>query len=114
MAVPGSFPMTIYKGDSTRWQFKLWLDAEKTEPADLTGVTVKAEIRDKPKGSKLTPIACTITMPNIVEGYLSAAASKSLAITKGQWDLQLTHSGGDVTTVLAGEVEVLLDITDSV
>jgi len=37
-----------------------------------------------------------------------------MTITKGQWDLQLTHSGGDVTTVLSGEVEVLLDITDSV
>ena len=114
MAIPGIFPMTIYKGDSTRWQFKLWMDAEKTDPADLTGVTVKAEIRDKPKGSKVTPIECTIVQPNIVNGYLSAMASKAMTITKGQWDLQLTHSGGDVTTVLSGEVEVLLDIADSV
>lgn len=113
MTTPGTYQMSIYRGDSYRWQFKLWNDVDKTDPVDLTGVTPKAEIRDKPGGKKITPIACVVTMPNIVDATLTAAASAALAISKGSWDLQLTYSGGDVSTVLAGAVVVTADVTDS-
>lgn len=113
MAVPGKYAMNIYRGDSVRWQFRLWMDAGKTQPADLTGVTVKAEIRDKPKGTKITPVDCTVTLPNIIDGHLTAPVSKDMTIDKGQWDLQLTYPSGDVATVVAGDVTVIADITDS-
>jgi hypothetical protein len=111
---PGSFPLEIYRGDSYRWQFKLWNDTGKTDPVDLTGVTAKAEIRDRPGGKKVTPMACTIDAPNIVNVALSAANSALLVGGKASWDLQLTYSGGDVSTVLAGPVTVTVDVTDSV
>ena len=111
MATPGTFDLDVYRGDSYRWQFNLWADAGKTQPVDLTDVVVKAEIRDKPGGSKVTLIDCTIMEPNTVEIYLSAAKSKSL--TKGSWDLQLTYPSEEVATVLVGSVSVTADITDS-
>ena len=110
---PGAFNLDLYRGDTYRWQFKFWNDADKTDPADLTGVTVKAEIRDKPQGTKLVvPMQTTVTAPNIVDMVLSAEDCKKL-LAKGAWDLQLTYSGGDVVTVLAGNVAVMADVTDS-
>jgi hypothetical protein len=110
--IPGTMNLDLYRGDTTRWQFKLWLDAEKTDPLDLSGVVAKAEIRDKPGGKKITPIQCVITLPNIIDASLLAVNSKLLPL-KGSWDLQLTYTGGDVATLLAGKVVVIADVTDS-
>ena len=109
---PGVYNLDLYRGDTYRWQFKLWTDAEKTDPADLADVTVKAEIRDKPGGLTITPLTCTITEPNIIDAVLSSAASQLLG-AKAAWDLQLTYASGDVATVLAGTVTVTADVTDS-
>jgi hypothetical protein len=109
---PGVYNLALYRGDTYRWQFLLWADVAKTEPADLTDVTVKAEIRDKPGGAIITPLPCTITAPNIIDAVLSSAACQALD-AKGSWDLQLTYASGDVATVLAGAVTVTADVTDS-
>lgn len=110
---PGVYNLSIYRGDTYRWQFKLWEDAAKTDPADLTGVTVKAEIRDKPGGAVVyATLACTLTMPNIIDVLLDADSS-SLLSSRGSWDLQLTYTNGDVATVLAGTVSVVADVTDT-
>lgn len=112
MATPGNYPLKLYRGDTYRWQFKLWDDVEKTIPTDLSGVTPKAEIRDKPSGVVKATITTSITAPNIIEATLPAAACANLP-AKGAWDLQLTYANGDVSTVLAGTVDVTLDVTDS-
>jgi hypothetical protein len=108
---PGKYALLIYRGDSYKWQFKLWSDAAKTIPLDLTGVTVKAEIRDKPGGNVLGHLTCVTTMPNIIDASLTAANTATL--TSGVWDMQLTYAGGDVSTVLTGLVTVTMDVTDS-
>jgi hypothetical protein len=108
---PGKFALAIYRGDSYRWQFKLWSDAAKTQPVDLTGVEVKAEIRDKAAGKVLGAMTCDVTVPNIIDASLSA--TDTAALKSGVWDLQLTYPGGDVGTVLAGAVTVTVDVTDS-
>ena len=108
---PGNYPLVIYRGDSYKWQFKLWSDTAKTQPVDLTGVTVKAEIRDRPGGNLLGTLACAITMPNIINASLTSADTALL--TSGAWDMQLTYSDGEVSTVLSGLVTVTMDVTDS-
>lgn len=112
--IPASFPLTLYRGDSSRWQFVLWEDEGKTMPVDLSDVTPKAEIRDKPGSIKtLIAIECVVELPNKINATLSADDAKDLP-TKGQWDLQLTYATtGDVATVLAGPVTTTPDITDS-
>jgi hypothetical protein len=108
---PGKYGLAIYRGDSYRWQFTLWTDTAKTQPLDLTGVVAKAEIRDKAGGKVLGALTCDVTLPNLIDASLTAADSAGLK--SGVWDLQLTYSSGDVSTVLAGPATVTADVTDS-
>ena len=109
---PGQFPLILYRGDSRHWQFKLWKDVEKTDPVDLTGVTAKSEIRDRPGGRTVVAMECSIDLPNIINLSLLASVSRNVPAT-GNWDLQLTYDTGDIVTILAGTVTVTPDVTDS-
>lgn len=109
---PGAYPLTLYRGDTYTWRFVLWTDEAKTIPADLVGVTVKAEIRDKPGGATIIPLACVVEMPNAILATLNAASSALLPLV-GAWDLQLTYAEGEVATILAGMVTTTPDVTDS-
>ena len=109
--IPGALPLPLYRGDTQSWTCTLWADDEESVPADLTGVVAKAEIRDRPGGSKITPLSCSID-GNVITVSLGAAESKTLP-SKGAWDLQLTYDSGAVATVVAGPVTVTADITDS-
>jgi hypothetical protein len=110
---PGNYPLDIYRGDTYRWQFTLWADADKTQPVDLTGVTARSQIRDKPAGKLLSTIDCTITQPNIILGTLTADECAKITGTTCAWDLQLTWPNEDITTLLAGAVALTIDVTDS-
>ncbi len=97
---PGTYDLETYRGDTYTWQFRLWKDADRTIPADLTGVEVKAEIRP---GSGRTPVAeltCTPTLPNLVDVHLPVELWDTLTYLNGVWDLQLTYA--DVTDSPAG------------
>jgi hypothetical protein len=108
---PGSCNLDIYRGDTKRWQFKLWADIARTQPADLTGVTVNATIRDKALGGSYEiALACTVTLPNIINMVLTASQSRSLPAV-GVWDLQLTYLSGDIYTVLKGAAIMTQDVT---
>lgn len=107
---PAAFDLDLYRGDTARMQLTLW--AAGHTPVDLTGVAVKSEIRDRPAGTTLISLHCTITLPNIIEVFLSRANSEKLP-QAGVWDLQLVYPNGDVFTPIAGQVKVTMDVTDS-
>lgn len=110
--LPANYNLSIYRGDTERWQFKLWTDKAKTQPADLTGVTTNAMIRDKATvGSYSLSMECKVTLPNIIDMVLTADQSRNLLITGGVWDLQLAYLSGDVKTVLKGTVVLAQDVT---
>jgi len=110
---PGRYPLQLYRGDTYRWKFQLWADPERTQPADLTDVEARAQIRERPGGQTVVDLQCTITLPNIIDMLLDHAGSVRLPERTGAWDLQLTYAAGDVSTVLAGPVTVTQDVTDS-
>jgi hypothetical protein len=107
---PATLALDIYRGDTKRLRVTLW--APGNEPVDLTGATVKAQIRERPGGKQITELLCVITPPNIIDVTLTSVASHKLP-AKGAWDLQLTYPSGDVNTPLAGPVMVTTDVTDS-
>jgi hypothetical protein len=110
---PAPYPLVLYRGDTYAWQFVLWDDIAQTIPTDLTGVTVKAEIRDQPAGSTIVPLNLTVTLPNLIYAALDAASSQKLPFPTGVWDLQLTYPDATVATPIAGTVLVTADVTDS-
>ena len=107
---PADYQLEIYRGDSAHWRFKLW--AASGVPTDLTGVTSKVEIRDRPGGKQIALLNCAVTLPNVVDVTLSSVASRSLP-PKGVWDLQITYPSTEVQTPIGGAVIVTPDVTDS-
>src|SRR5215831_9155890 len=108
--LPADCPLSLYRGDSGHWRF---IFSDAGGPSDLTGVTAKAQIRDRPGGAHITNMACTVTLPNIVDMMLAAVDAHLLVIQKGAWDLQLTYASGEVKTPVAGSIKVIGDVTDS-
>jgi hypothetical protein len=111
---PGKYDLNIYKGDSYKWRFTLWADADRTVPVDLTGATAAAEIRDRSGGTVIVALELTFPDPgiNVIEAALSNVDSARCP-AKALWDLQVTFPEGDVQTMVAGSVVTTADITDS-
>jgi hypothetical protein len=107
---PATLPMDLYRGDSSAMRLQFWDSGNN--PIDLTGVVAKSQIRDRPAGSTIVNLVCTITLPNTIDVTLLATDSGTLP-TQGVWDLQLTYPSGDVRTPVAGPVTVTPDVTDS-
>ena len=103
-------PLSLYRGDTYRWHFRLWLDTERTIPADLTGATALAQIRDRAGGTLIVSMACAVTVPNDINMVLTAEDSAKLP-SSGAWDLQVTYANTDVATVLGGPVNTTSDVT---
>jgi hypothetical protein len=104
--IPADYNLKIYRGDTSRWQIKLWADKDKTQIADLTGVTVEATLCDRAGGNFAMPLGCTVTEANIIEMVLASGQSRDLP-ARGVWDLKLTYPSGDVATVLTGPFSVI-------
>lgn len=105
--MPSRYDLRMYRGDTRAWAFRLWQDEARTVPFDLTGYTAKAEVRACSGGPVLSTLTTTIETPNTVH------ATPTETIVGGRWDLQLTAADASVFTVLAGEVVITPDITDS-
>lgn len=108
---PGSYNMSLYRGDTYAWQFKVWTDTSHLTPADLTGVSAKAEIRNSAGGTILATLSTVITLPNIID--LKLTNWTNFTVRTGSWDLQLTYPDSSVITIVAGSVNVTPDVTDS-
>jgi hypothetical protein len=109
--MPGIYPVSVYRGDSLEWRVVIWTDQHRSIPLDLTFTQAKAEIREQHAAVRAYPLTCTVTLPNIIDVYLSAHTSRDLP-EEGAWDLELTQIDR-VFTILRGPVVVVDDITNS-
>jgi uncharacterized metal-binding protein len=110
--MPQKMDLAVYRGDDHSWTFTLFSDTGATVEFDLTGVTVKAEIRARSADPVLAILGCTITLPNQIDVVLTSAQSGMLT-GKLAWDLQLAMPDSTIKTVVAGAVTVTNDITES-
>lgn len=111
MAQPASQDLTITRGDTETLVVTITTDG--STPVNITGRTYRAQIRQK-KDSTSIAASFTCTVSNGSSGQLtctlSATLSSALAAGLYFWDLEETASGV-VSTILAGDVTVLADVT---
>ncbi len=79
-------------------------------PADLTGCTVKAQVRSAPNGYIV--FSFTPDLTHLSTGYIyldaTAAVTAAVKVTEAYWDVQLTYPNGTVSTII-GPAAVLID-----
>jgi hypothetical protein len=118
--LPGKYDLKLYRGDSYSWSFVLWHDVDKTDPVDLTGATVAAQLRNKSGGETVIDLVCTVVSTpspprtNTVRVDLDAALwDNAPGLAAGVWDLEITYPDGFVQTVVGGKVTATGDVTNS-
>jgi hypothetical protein len=111
MAVPSTQNLTITRGDT---EVVVITMKDSTNVAiNITGRTYLAQVRlTKDSGSVAAAFTCAITsaVGGQVTCTMSAVSSAALASGKYYWDFQETNAGV-VSTILAGTVTVLADVT---
>ena len=109
LGAPPEAPLYVYRGDSRTWRFRLWADPGRTEPFDLAGLYVAAQIRRDPDALTAVDLTVNVDLPNVVIVHLSA--ERAARCPTGRWDMQLTYPDGRVTTAVRGRVAVTPDVT---
>lgn len=116
-AMPGDYPLTLYRGDTRIWSVVVEdLDAEGVaSPRDLTGHTFDAEIRltkdDVEVMADITAVSAGPTT-GVLALTLTAVESEKLIPGTAYWDLEIRREADDfVRTYLAGKVRVKGDVS---
>src|SRR5215471_18093727 len=101
---PGTYGLDLYRGDTYAWRFVLWQDAAKTQPVDLTGAVVGAQVRATHDGDLLATFAVAV----------DPDTSEAIPGGSYRWDLEVWWPDGTVRTILAGGCRVTDDVTEPV
>lgn len=111
MAQPADQDLTITRGDTET--LVVTITSDGSTPINITGRTYRAQIRSS-QDSTTIKASFTCTVSNGAAGQvtctLSAADSATLPVGIAFWDLEETASGV-VSTILAGNVTVIADVT---
>ena len=111
MAAPATQDLTITRGDTETIVVTLTTDG--TTAIDITGRTYTAQLRSTPDISVISAsFTCTVTngAAGQVTCVMTSTASAELSPGFFYWDLQ-ENASGTISTVLAGTVTVLADVT---
>lgn len=106
--------LCVYQGDDFACMLTILNCADGTL-ADLTDFTVQAQIRtgvaDQTPGRIAASFTATVIVPNRVSLWIPREQTRRLRDLNYVWDLQLTSSAGNVTTVLKGDCDVMPEVT---
>jgi hypothetical protein len=110
VAVPTTQNLTITRGDTESLVINM---DDGTGAINITGRTYRSQIRQT-KDSTIIAASFTCVITNAAAGQvtctLSAASTALLSPGIYYWDFEETN-GGAVSTILAGSVNVLADVT---
>jgi hypothetical protein len=113
---PAKLNLVVREGATFRKPLRL-LDARK-KAVNLTGMTIRAEFRDKPDGALLMELTVgngrlvVTPLTGQVVLVLTAAETEAITFAKAVWDLKVTQTNGDVVYPLAGSVIVERSVTE--
>ncbi len=110
MTSPAVYPLTVRIGDTETISLTI---TDSAGPINITGRTYAAQIRAFPSSSTIVA-AFTCAIVNAAAGTvactLSATTTAALTPQTAAFDLQETN-GAVVTTLLAGQVSIVQDVT---
>ena len=110
LSEPATLNLKFVAGDSFSRTIRL-LESDST-PIDLTGLTGRAQIRDRPKGKLLGTFTVTIPTPTNGEVTFALTATETRALPgSGVWDLELDGGDTNTHTIVSGTVKVMPDVT---
>lgn len=113
--MPATFNITIRMGDTET--ISVAIKDSAGAAVNITGRTYAAQIRANAEDTTiLATFSCSVTsaVAGTLQATLSATDTRALTPGLGVWDLQETiTSGGVVTTLLAGQVTIVQDVTRS-
>lgn len=112
LEIDSDWAMTFTRGDDVL--FELELVGEDDEPLNLTGCSVRSQVRAKPNG--YMPLEFDTEIVDPAAGRVRFTAShedtKLIRLTTAQWDVEITDSGGYVNTIIGpAPVEIIKDIS---
>ena len=83
------------------------------DTVNLTGYTVKGQIRKSYQSSTAVDFTCTVSnaAAGIITIALTAAQSNGMKSGRFVYDIEMTSSGGAKTRVLEGQVEITPGVT---
>jgi len=112
MAAPATQNLTITRGDTETVVAVLTSDEAGT-PINITGRTYTSQVRSTQDSSIIAAsFTCVVTNGSAGEVTCTMSAASSAELDPGYyfWDLQ-ENASGVISTVLAGQVSVLADVT---
>jgi hypothetical protein len=111
MAVPAKQNFSITRGDTETVVVNITTNG--STPIDVTGRTYRAQLRSTKDSAVISAsFSCSIT--NAAQGQvtcvLSSASTANLTPGTYYWDFE-ENNAGVITTIIAGTVTVLADVT---
>jgi hypothetical protein len=111
MAQPADQDLILTRGDTET--LVVTITSDGSTAVDITGRTYRAQIRSTQDSTTIkATFTCTVTgaASGQVTCVLSASSSATLSAGLYFWDLE-ENASGVVSTILAGNVTVLADVT---
>jgi len=115
---PAEYAIELYQGDSYDLYFRVSQRGVSglMEYRDLTGSTVRGQIRPtKESSTVLATFVCTLADQGVNTGgvliHLDPAVTKALSFTTAVYDIEIEFAATDISTVLAGPVTLLKEVT---
>lgn len=110
LAGPASYDLRIVAGDSFARTISIRDGAGAA--VDLTGLTGRAQIRDRPGGTLLADVNVVIATPATGDIAISLTTAQTRALpTSSVWDLELDGGPSSTHTIVSGRVIVIPDVT---
>ena len=111
--IPSKYDIELYCGDT--FDLTLKFADKESEPVDLTGCSVRSEIRsNNGVGDVVASFTADVVDPLAGQISLSLLPSETATLyqhSKMKYDVQVTGADGRVATYVVGSVKAIRDVT---
>ncbi len=113
MAVPATYDITLYQGDTYRLDIVVKDNQATPQPVNITGWTARGQIRPTIDSATIfASFVVTFTNASLGQVRISLTGAITAAIPQnGVYDLEFTLPGGEIETYLKGALVIDKEVT---